>query len=295
MSAVIEDWINWLRLSDHSETTVAAYRWEIEHLRRWRADTHIDGLGRSDLLAYMAERRLLPGRKEEQLSTSALKRTVNALRSYYAFIGSTIAAELPLPKPKLRVQRWLKFDQAMALLSVCDTSRPKGKRDLAMLTLMLDTGLRAAEVCRLRVDQVDVASQSLHVVCKGGDDETGDYSIETANYLSAWLASRESVARCPNVFASFNGQNYGGALTTPGLRCLFRALGERAGLPHLAPHDLRRTFATLTTLLGAPGRAVQEGGRWHDLKLVELYTRSITSKLIVRYSPVSYLVRGGAS
>jgi site-specific recombinase XerC len=289
MTARIQDWISWLRLSNRSESTVTAYQWELEHLAAWRAD--VDQLQCSDLLAYLAERRLRPGRKEEQLSTSAMKRSVNAMRSYYAFIKSEAAAGLPLPKPKLRVQRWLKFDEALALISICDTSRSNGKRDLAMVTLMLDTGLRAAEVCRLRLDQVDIARQSLHVVCKGGDDESGDYSIETANYLSAWLASREAMARCPNVFVSFNCQNYGRALTTTGLRCLFRALGKRAGLPHLAPHDLRRSFAMLTTLLGAPGRAVQEGGRWHDLKLVEVYTRSLTSKAIVRYSPVSYLMR----
>ncbi len=284
-----QDWINWLRLSGRSETTIAAYRWEIARLQAWRAD--VEPLQPSDLLAYLADRRLLRGRKEEHLSMSALKRTVNALRSYYGFIGSTSAAALPLPRPKLRVQRTLKFDQARALLAVCDTSTPKGKRDLALLTLMLDTGLRAAEVCRLRIDQIDVAAQTLHVVCKGGADEAGAFSVETANNLSAWLATRAALACGPAVFISFNPENYGGPLTTSGLRCLFRALGKRAGLPHLSPHDLRRTFATLTTLLGAPGRIVQKAGRWHDLKLVERYTQAITAEEIAPYSPVSSLMK----
>lgn len=285
------DWINWLRLSGRSETTVAAYRFEIDRLSARYQDQTIDHLQRSDLLAYLAELRLKPGRKEEHLGAAALKRVVNALRSYYGFIGSRAAAELPMPRPKLRVQRTLNFEQALALLAACDTATPKGKRDLALLALMLDTGLRASEVCRLRVDQVDLVARSLHVVCKGGTDESGAFSAETANHLSAWLAARVEIANCPQVFVSFDWSNYGGTLTTGGLRCLFRDLGRRAGLAHLSPHDLRRSFATLATLLGAPGRIVQKAGRWHDLKLVERYTQAITADEIAPYSPVSSLLR----
>ncbi len=284
MKTRISEWVAWLRLSGRSEATVAAYRWELEQMAVYRTD--MDQLDFSGLLDYLAHRQSRSGRKEEKLSLSTMKRTVNALRSYYTFIGSSAANTLPVPQPKLRLQRTLNFQQASALLMACDTGMNKGRRDLAMVALMLDTGLRAAEICRLRVEQLDLPSQSLHVVCKGGADESAVYSMETANYLSAWLANRGQTARCPNVFVSFNNMNYGGALTTSGLRCLFHALGQRAGLPNLSPHDLRRSFATLTTLAGAPGRIVQTAGRWHDLALVERYTQATTASDIAPYSPV---------
>ncbi len=289
MKTRIQEWIAWLRLSGRSEATVAAYAWEMQRMASWRAD--VDQFQFPDLLTYLAHRQSQAGRKEERLSLSTMKRTVNAIRSYYAFIGSPAADQLPVPHPKMRMQRTLNFQQASRLLMACDTAMNKGRRDLAMLALMLDTGLRAAEICRLRVEQLDLPNQSLHVVCKGGLDELAVYSTETANYLSAWLASRPQMARCPNVFVSFNSANYGGALTTTGLRCLFHALGQRAGLPNLSPHDLRRSFATLMTLAGAPGRITQVGGRWHDLALIERYTQAITAQDIAPYSPVSHIMR----
>jgi integrase len=57
-----------------------------------------------------------------------------------------------------------------------------------------------------------------------------------------------------------------------------------------SPHDLRRSFATLSSRLGAPSRIVQVAGRWSDLKMVEGYTQSLEASDFMPYDPVSRIL-----
>jgi site-specific recombinase XerD len=275
------DWLNALSLTHSSDTTQRAYRWEIAELERSTGQA-AETLTAQNVLAYVAGRR-------ERVSSATVKRTVNALRSFYAFLGSDAADLLKLPAPKFKRQRSLTSEQAFAVLLACNTRTPLGRRNLALQALMLDSGLRESEVCRLEISKTDLEKRVLYVVVKGGQEMFGSFSVETSNYLSAWLADRASIATCPNVFVSMY---QGEALTPDGLRTIFRYIGQAAGLDAYSPHDLRRTFATLATLLGSPSRVRQEAGRWHNLELVERYTQSITAQAMEKYSPVSGIMRG---
>ena len=97
------------------------------------------------------------------------------------------------------------------------------------------------------------------------------------------------MSRCSAFFVGFEGHRVGEQLTTTGLRCLFRKLGKQAGLAAFSPHDLRRTFATLTTEAGAPSRVVQVGGRWSGLELIVRYTQALQVKAIMPYLPTAAL------
>ena len=131
----IQDWLNWL-IVDHSPTTIGGYRWEIEQLQQFCGDEDLDRLDTSRLLAYVAARRDLHGRREEKLSTASIRRTVNALRSFYGFIGSDAARKIPLPTVKKRIQRTLTWSEADAVLAACDTSTILGRRNLALMALI---------------------------------------------------------------------------------------------------------------------------------------------------------------
>jgi site-specific recombinase XerD len=170
------DWLNWLRI-DHSAATVETYAWQLHNLERAFPDRDVLTLSESDLLAYLAERRARSGTKEEQLSAAAVKSTVNALRSFYSYVGLDVAAHLPMPTPKIRLQRTLNFEQSLAVLSACDSSTPIGKRNLALIALMLDSGLRVSEVCRLEMTKINLANRVLYVVVKNGHEEAGVFNL----------------------------------------------------------------------------------------------------------------------
>ena len=157
-----------------------------------------------------------------------------------------------------------------------------------MLMLMIDTGLRASEVCSLTLSKLNMEERSFRVKIKGGGWGTGVFTETTKKWLEEWIRLREKIARpkVQNVFVSVKGIKPGTAITRDGLRSIFRKLGQRSDLGLISPHDMRRTFATLAIRNGAPTRLVQVAGRWRNIREVERYTRAIRAEDIAPYSPI---------
>jgi integrase len=180
-------------------------------------------------------------------------------------------------------------DQVGRLLASFDTSLVIGVRDLAICALMLDSGLRCSEVCRLQLRHLVVGELRLMVMVKGGRWADGVYSANTAQFLLDWLSVKPG--NVETVFCSLGGLTPGASLSRSGLQLIVRRWGRRIGIS-LSPHDLRRTFAVLATRAGAPGRVLQVAGRWSSMAMVERYTRSITSQDFVGYFPVAKILGG---
>lgn len=289
---VVGQWINWLRIAS-AATTVAAYEWELRALERFFPDRSVTELKTADLARYIAHRRAV-----QKCGDATIRRTVNALKAFYKFackgnLRTSPARSLPVPKTKKKKQRSLTWAQVEQLMLACDTSSVRGKRDLALICLLLDSGLREAEVCRLTLDNVDLVERRLTVRIKGGDDGDGIFGLDTQQALMTWLAMRALYAQpgVSNFFVSVGGLKPGMPITPSGLRVIFRRLGAAAGFEKLSPHDLRRSFATLSSKLGAPSRIVQVAGRWENIEMVEQYTRDLEADDFARYSPVSHAMR----
>lgn len=285
----VAEWVDWLRIAS-APTTVAAYAWELRALEKFYPERSVTELKAADLARYIAARRA------KQCSDATIRRCVNALKSFYKFaVGSRTspARNLPVPKTKKRKQRALKWEQVADLMLACDTSTARGRRDLAIICLALDSGLRESEICRLTLSDVDMNESRLTVMVKGGDDGDGVFGPDTRSMLAAWLAFRAMFVQpgVDNFFVSIGGERPGTALTPSGLRVIFRRLGKQAGFERLSPHDLRRSFATLSSKLGVPSRVLQVAGRWTDIRMVEQYTRSLEADDFAEYSPVTHAMK----
>ncbi len=108
-------------------------------------------------------------------SRGAAKMTVTALRSLLGFLqvegmigGSLLGAVPSAASWRLSgLPRFLESGQAQALLDSCDQQTVVGRRDLAIMTLLLRLGLRAGEVAGLSLEDVDWRAGELVVVGKG--------------------------------------------------------------------------------------------------------------------------------
>jgi len=261
-----------------------------ERLRRlaaWGGWTAAAQVSAADVVRYLAKR------KAAGLGPSGLGVAICAARSFFAWSGSDAAGGLTLPRVPARVQRSLSHVEAQAVLCSLDTSTIAGKRDLALVGLLLASGLRASEVCRLRLADMDLAGRVLVVVVKGGQQRFGVFDEYAASLVQSWLSVRPLVAlpETSTVFVALRGVGRGLALTREGLKCLCRRWAARAGVPHFSPHALRRTFATLATAAGCPSRVLQAAGRWSDLAMVERYTRSLDPRAFDSYSPLALLMK----
>jgi site-specific recombinase XerD len=286
---LITQWLNLLRLT-MSPRTVEGYEYHLRRLAKSAPNRLAHEWTEGQLVAYLAERRAAGN------GDSAMNQTTAAFRNFFRWAcgANSPAKAIPFPRRKKKVQRTLTADETVRLLAACDSSTVIGKRDLAILEVMLDTGLRASELCALRVDQLDVEARRFLVTIKGGDQAEARISRTTAEQLRIWLQIRNLIAApdCQTVFIGIGGMTPGRTLKRDGLKGIFRAIANRAGLKGVTPHVMRRTFATLAIKAGAPTRVVQVAGRWGDVQMVERYTQAIRPEDIDRYSPVERLLSG---
>lgn len=203
-----------------------------------------------------------------------------AIRSYlrWQYGDHHPALRLKIKRRETPPQRYLDDDSVTKLMESFNTSTPKGKRDLAIFCILLDTGLRCSEVCNLEIKYIDLDNCHLSVIIKGGKWGNATFSPYTRQVLIGWLAERRRIV--PKsfrfVFCSIGGITPGCKLTREGLKTIMRGWAKNAGISKLSPHDLRRTFAIMATRNGAPSRIVQIAGRWSSIEMVERYTRGLS-------------------
>jgi site-specific recombinase XerD len=220
-------------------------------------------------------------------SSSTRRHVITIARGFLRWLVSEgwlddgIPTALKLPKIKRRIQRSLSAEEVKALLDCCDDSS-FGRRDAAIVSLMVDSGLRASEVCRLKLDDLifdfqldDRLINLVLVIGKGGHQDAIPFGQDTARRLRAWLDVRAAHQSVTNVIVSLGGHTPLKSLTRFGLGQLLRDLGERAGVPDVTPHSLRRTFALMLDDAGVTTRQIQVLGRWSDIRMVELYTHGL--------------------
>ncbi len=175
--------------------------------------------------------------------------------------------------------RTLKKETAEKLLDSFDLSKIKGKRDYAIACLALDTGLRVNELATLKFADINLADRTLSVLIKGGKWADAVFSITTRSAIADWVLYRRL------------GDDRLFQVTRDGLRVIVRRWGEKLGM-RLSPHDLRRSFATISTKRGAPSRLVQIAGRWESIEMVERYTQALEPADFDEFFPVTYLQKG---
>jgi integrase len=201
----------------------------------------------------------------------------------YGHVHPALSAKLKRSTGK--PQRALGPETALELLASFDPHTAKGARDLAICAVALDTGLRVSELCRLQQAYVDTEKCNLQVIVKGGQWEAAVFTPETAAHIEHWKRFRENLNARGALFIN----TYTGAGLKPnGLGNIVKTWGQKIGIK-LSPHDLRRSFAVLSTENGAPERVLMAGGRWSSSQMVNRYTRTLKLEAMRKYLPMSKL------
>ncbi|NQU22368.1 MAG: tyrosine-type recombinase/integrase [Candidatus Nealsonbacteria bacterium] len=146
----------------------------------------------------------------------------------------------------------------------------KGIRDVALVRLLHDLGLRRAEVVGLDVADVDLDARLVWIVGKGQNDREGRTLPEpTAAAVKGWLDAR-GIEPGP-LFVNFDRAGKGGRLSGRSVHRIVKRLGRQAGV-RARPHGLRH--AAITEALDRTGgdvRAVQKFSRHADMRTLQLY------------------------
>ena len=160
----------------------------------------------------------------------------------------------------VRLGKWLTAEQGQALWQAPDRQRLKGKRDRALLALLLACGLRRHEAVALRLDHLQQREEHwaiVDLVGKGGHIRTVPVPDWVRNELNEWLIAA-AIDR-GRLFRRVNkvGRAWGEGITEKAVWHIVKESAKTVGIARLAPHDLRRTCARLCHASGGELEQIQ--------------------------------------
>jgi site-specific recombinase XerD len=275
---LLDEWYADCRMRQHSPRTNELRRGLLGRLLWYLADQNFPDCGRSELRHFMAYLDCghldARGRWGYANETLALRPATIAtyhrhLRAFFAWLEEEeYIDDSPFRKikpPIVRADQVQPFspDQIVAFIEAARTSKYPA-RDEAIVRFLVDTGLRATELCELKREDCDLSELQARVLGKGNKVRTVCFGRRTTRALKAYLRLDEQHPGAP-VFISERGLAAGEKLTRRGLLQLIGRLGRRAGIhrERCSPHTFRHTFAV---------EYLRNGGNVLSLKLLMGHT-----------------------
>jgi len=212
-------------------------------------------------------------------SVAGAKCMVTALRSVLRFLY--VAGEAPARADVvLAVAGWkaaglpraLPPEQVDRILASCDRTTDAGRRDYAMFILLAQLGLRAGEVLKLELDDLDWRRGELVIQGKGNRFERLPLPHAVGEAVCEYLVHRRPQGNSRRVFVKTLAPA-GGFMTVASVDWALRQACRRAGLAPVGTHWLRRSAGTQMLRAGASLQDVGQVLRHRDLTTTTLYAK----------------------
>jgi integrase len=194
---------------------------------------------------------------------SAVKRLANQA-AHNGWLDWQIAHSIDTIKSKVvrgaRAGNWLSLPQAKRLLNAPGTISVSGKRDKAVLALLLGCGIRREELSEALVKQFAEREGRYYLLDlhgKGGRIRTVAVPPWAVEVVLEWLAVYAAKENAPLVCSFLFNGGFRGKLSVSAIWDIVSHWSKRTGVP-IAPHDLRRTYSRLARDQGAPIEVIQK-------------------------------------
>lgn len=191
-----------------------------------------------------------------------IKRKLASLRSFYNYyfknemIDTNPAVKVDMPKIHDKTITRLDVDEVVMLLDEVESGESLTKRqqtyhqrtktrDLALLTLMLGTGIRVSECVGLDIDDVDLKNNGIKIHRKGGAEVIVYFGDEVRDALCGYLEERKGMAAAAGhenaLFLSMQNKRIG----VRSVENLVKKYAKTVtNLKNITPHKLRSTYGT---------------------------------------------------
>ena len=190
-------------------------------------------------------------RKGTSLSEHTVQGYVRTLKSFFSwvvkegYLESNIMVGIPVPKAPNKIMNSFSEEQIASLVAACQRENGIGYRNVVMLMLMLDTGIRVSELIAIELDDIDPSEGFVRVRSgKGNRERLVPIGSVVLKLLWKYLNQSRQQPISENiskVFLSFDGL----PLSRSGVQQMLRRCGKRAGISGVrcSPHTLRHSFA----------------------------------------------------
>jgi integrase/recombinase XerD len=270
ISKSIDGFLKFKTAEGLSPRTISSYEFILSHWLEHIGDRNVSEIQPSDLTGYLAWLRTdyKPVRfngSKEPLAAKSIRNVWVTFRSFFRWLHvefkyTNPAEEINAPKFQEHPVKAFTKEDIEKILKACVCSResqteerkkfvmrrPSANRDQAIVLMLLDTGLRATELCSLTVNDVDLKTGKVMIRhglaggAKGGKGRTVYLGKVARKAVWRYLAGREDGEdpKSP-LFISHDDRPF----NKDSLRVLINRLGARAEVKKTHPHKFRHTFA----------------------------------------------------
>jgi len=274
LAALLPDWSTHLRARNVAPSTIASYLRVggnlLAYLDEVGMPTRASTIRREHLEAFLAD-------LAARVSPATVAKHYRSMQQLFRWLvedgeitDSPMARMRPPQVPEQPVDVFTD-EELTRLLAVCKGNTFENRRDTALLRMLIDTGMRAAELCGLGVDDLDAEQRVAHVMGKGRRARAVPYGARTADALRRYLRARMShpqAARRELWLGKF------GPLTDSGLRQVLERRGLDAGVTDVHPHRFRHTYAHVWLANGGQEHDLMRLAGWRSPQMVGRYAAS---------------------
>lgn len=240
-----------------SERTLADYRTTFGKLSEWLGDDPpLADITADDIRGFL--------RSQHELSAKTLLNYHTGLSALWTWalkekiVTSNIIRDITPPKPEQPAIEAYSEGEIRGMLAAVAHSIPYQRaqdsrmvthstqeevalRNKAIILLLLDTGMRASELCKLRLADADLKERRAKVFGKGSKERILRFSANTATAIWRYLTTRDESTKGPGrpLFTT----NANRRLTRDHLYHTLQIIGERAGIAGANVHRFRHTYA----------------------------------------------------
>ncbi|GAB3623843.1 tyrosine recombinase XerC [Mariniluteicoccus endophyticus] len=274
LAALLPDWQIHLRAKGRSAGTINSYlnvaRTFVAYLVAQGMPTGANAVAREHVEHYLAD-------MQAKVAPATVAKHYRSLQQLFRWLADD--GEIPR-SPMERMQAphvpeqpvpVLSVEDLTKLLATCKGNTFENRRDLAIMRLFIDTGMRAGELAGLTLDDVDSDQMVAHVVGKGGRGRACPFGAKTADALRRYLRFRRSHPQADRD-ALWLGKK--GPMSDSGVRQMLERRAADAGVPNVHPHRFRHTFAHLWLAEGGQENDLMRLAGWRSREMVGRYAAS---------------------
>lgn len=269
-----------------SPNTVLSYRDSIVLLITFMSNVHRkrpEALEIADITAERVDEFLGWLESERKNSPSTRNIRLAAIHSLFRYLGSQRPEHIfhsqqilsiPVKKTAQTEVNYLDTAETEKLLAAPDATTAKGKRDLALLCLLYDSGCRVQELADVRMRDIRfTVPPQVTLTGKGRKIRTVPLMKETAAILRDYIARyRLDIPSRVDMPLFFNHQEE--KLTRQGITYILQKYAENAGIGKITPHILRHSKAVHLTDADINPVYIRDFLGHTDLKVTQIYSKA---------------------
>lgn len=270
-----------------SSNTIQAYQ---RDLSLFVTFAHLQGIDDIEAVNLELLRAWLWQRQQQGLASSTIARNSATLKSFFRWVDEHVegvgdlGSRLRSPKVGRRLPRVVSATQMREILAISESRADRGEafacRNNAILEVLYATGIRVAELCSLRLPDIDQSQRTLRVVGKGDKERVVPFGAPALRALQRYLSDERAYSPDNSVFLNARGKQLDPRSVYLVVADVLRDLP--GGGPR-GPHALRHSAATHLLDGGADLRVVQELLGHASLSSTQVYTHVSADRLEKAY------------